>query len=504
VKWIEGRRENIAATIHGRDQINYVELALKNDGTILGMRLKSVADIGAYYQLLTAIIPQMTGLLAPGAYRVPTLKFELNGVFTNKMSTDAYRGAGRPEATYLIERIMDSAARRLKMDPVELRRRNFPKPEEFPFQTSGGVFYDSANYEGALDKALAIADYPALRETQAEMRKAGKLVGIGVSSYVEICAMGPSTAMPSGGWESGTVRIEPTGKVTVLTGISPHGQSQETTFAQIVADEFGIPMDDIVIIHGDTARIPNGIGTFGSRGTAVGGTAMYLAVQDLKQKMSRIAAHLMKSSTPDEIVFENGKLTLRGTGNALDFSAVVLAAYAARKLPPNTEPGLEVTRFFEPSNFTFPFGTHICVVEIDSDTGEPRLTKYVAVDDCGNVINPLVVDGQVHGGIAQGVGQALYEEVVYDENGQLLTGSLMDYALPRAHDLPNLELGRTVTPSPVNPLGVKGVGEAGTIGSTPAVVNAVVDALSEFGITHLDMPLRPEKIWKVLKGRKAS
>jgi carbon-monoxide dehydrogenase large subunit len=503
VKWIESRRENLASTIHGRDQINYVELALKKDGTILGMNLRVLADLGAYYQIFTAIIPTLTGMLAPGAYNVPALKYELVGVFTNKMATDAYRGAGRPEATYLIERIMDIAAQKLGMDPAEIRRKNFPPPGEFPYKTSGGVVYDSANYGAALDRALEMADYKGLREKQAELRKQGKYMGIGLSSYVEICAMGPSSALPTGGWESSTVRIEPTGKVTVLTGASPHGQGQETTFAQIVADEFGISMDDVVVLHGDTARIPYGIGTFGSRATAVGGTAIVLAVRDLKEKMKKFAA-LMLETESDNIHFEGGKLAAQGAGSrSVTFMDVVGAAYSAKRLPAGTEPGLEATRFFEPSNFTFPFGTHVCVVEIDGDTGEPKITKYVGVDDCGNVINPMLVEGQVHGGIVQGVAQALYEEVVYDENGQLLTGTLMDYPVPRAHDFPEFELDRTVTPSPVNPLGVKGVGEAGTIGSTPAVVNAVIDALSPFGVTHIDMPLRPEKIWKVLKSKEA-
>src|SRR5438034_3410652 len=504
VKWIESRRENIAATIHGRDQIDDVELALKKDGTILGMRVKSIADLGAYFQLLTPIIPTLTGLLAPGAYKVPALKFDQVGVLHNKMATDAYRGAGRPEATYLIERIMDVAAQKLKMDPAEIRRKNFPQPSEFPFKTSGGVIYDSANYEAALDLALERADYKGMRRKQAELRNQGRYMGIGLSSYVEICSAGPSHAVGGGGWEAGTVRIERTGKVSVLTGVSPHGQGQETSFAQIVADGFGIEPDDVVTIHGDTGRVPSGIGTFGSRGTSVGGTAVYLAVQDLKEKMKKIAAHLLEA-TPDKIEFGIGKLLAKGdSGRSINFKDVVTVAYNAVKLPRGMEPGLEATRFFEPSNFTFPFGTHVCVVEIDEETGEPRITKYVAVDDCGNVINPLLVEGQIHGGLVQGIGQALHEEVVYDENGQLLTGSLMDYAIPRPHDFPEFELDRTVTPSPVNPLGLKGVGEAGTIGSTPAVVNAVVDALAPFGITHIDMPVRSEKIWRILKGRKAS
>ena len=504
VKWIESRRENMAATIHGRDQIDDVELALKKDGAILGMRVKAIADLGAFYSLFTPMIPTLTGLLAPGCYKVPALKFNQVGVLTNKMATDAYRGAGRPEATFLIERIMDIAAQKLQMDPAEIRRKNFPKPDEFPFQTSGGVVYDSANYEAALNLALERADYKGLRRKQAELRKQGRYMGIGLSSYVEICAMGPSAAMPGGGWETGSVRIERTGNVTVLTGASPHGQGQETTFAQIVADEFGIEPDDVVTIHGDTARIPSGIGTFGSRGTAVGGTAMYLAVQDLKEKMKKIAAHLLKT-TPENVEFGFGKLVVKDDpARSMSFNEVVDVAYNAVKLPPGLEPGLDATRFFEPSNFTFPFGTHVCVVEIDGETGEPKIVKYVAVDDCGNIINPLLVQGQIHGGLVQGIGQALHEEVVYDENGQLLTGSFMDYAVPRAHDFPEFELDHTVTPSPVNPLGVKGVGEAGTIGSTPAVVNAIVDALSPFGISNIDMPVRSEKVWKVLRGRKAS
>ena len=504
VKWIEGRRENIAATIHGRDQIDDVELALKKDGTILGMRVKAIADLGAFLSFFTPMIPTLTGLLAPGCYKVPALKFDQVGVLTNKMATDAYRGAGRPEATYLIERIMDVAAQKLKIDPAEIRRKNFPQPSEFPFKTSGGVIYDSANYEAALDRALEKADYKGLRRKQGQLRKQGKYMGIGLSSYVEICSAGPSHAVGGGGWEAGTVRVERTGKVSVLTGVSPHGQGQETSFAQIVADEFGIEPDDVVTIHGDTGRVPSGIGTFGSRGTSVGGTAVYLAVQDLKEKMKKIAAHLLES-TPDKIEFGIGKLLVKGnSGRSINFNDVVTVAYNAVRLPPGTEPGLEATRFFEPSNFTFPFGTHVCVVEIDEETGEPKITKYVAVDDCGNVINPLLVEGQIHGGLVQGIGQALHEEVVYDENGQLLTGSLMDYAIPRAHDFPEFELDRTVTPSPVNPLGLKGVGEAGTIGSTPAVVNAIVDALAPFGITHIDMPVRSEKVWRILKGRKAS
>ncbi|MGI9103551.1 MAG: xanthine dehydrogenase family protein molybdopterin-binding subunit [Terriglobales bacterium] len=498
VKWIEGRRENIAATIHGRDQINDVELALKRDGTILAMRTRVHADLGAYHQLLTPIIATLTGLMSTGCYKVPAIEFEILGVFTNKMSTDAYRGAGRPEATYLIERIMDVAARELDMDAAEIRRRNFPKPTDFPFPVATGVVYDSGNYQRSLKKALELSGYDKLRARQKAGWKQGRYFGIGLSTYVEICAMGPSAAMPAGGWESGTVRIEPTGKITALTGASPHGQGQETTFAQMIADMLGITPDDVNVVHGDTAVVPYGIGTFGSRGTAVGGTALYVATEKLKKKMAAIAAHLL-GGKPEQMVFGNGRIGPKGSKKTLAFGEVVGAAYAAKSLPAGVEPGLEATHFFEPSNFTFPFGAHVIACEVDIETGEIKFEKYVAVDDCGNVINPMLVEGQVHGGIVQGMAQALYEEVIYNSDGQLMTGTLMDYALPRAPDIPELTLERTCTPSPVNPMGVKGVGEAGTIGCTPAVVNAVCDALAPLGIHHIDMPLKPEKIWRAVQ-----
>ena len=498
VKWAETRRENMAATIHGRDQINYVELALKRDGSILGLRALILADLGAYHQLLTPIIPTLTALLITGCYKIPAVEIEVVGVFTNKMSTDADRGAGRPEATYIIERMVDVAARELKMDPVDIRRKNFPKASQFPFNTSTGIIYDSGNYQETLKRALRMAGYEKLRARQRAGWKQGKYYGIGLSTYVEICAMGPSSAMPAGGWESGTVRVEPTGKVTVLTGASPHGQGQETSFAQIVADELGLEPADVNVVHGDTAVVPYGIGTFGSRATAVGGTAMYFAVQKVKQKMSTLAAHLM-GVKPSQLVFANGRVSAKGGKKSLAFGEVVGAAYVAKNLPPGFEPGLEGTHFFEPSNFTFPFGAHVCSVEVDAETGEVKVDKYVAVDDCGNVINPLLVEGQIHGGIVQAIGQALYEEVIYNEDGQLVTGTLMDYAVPRAAQLPRFELARTVTPSPVNPMGVKGVGEAGTIGCTPCIVNAVCDALSPLGIQNLDMPLKPERVWRAMQ-----
>jgi len=526
VKWIETRRENIQATIHGRGQVGYIEIGFKNDGTITGLRYNVFADLGAYHQLLTPAIPTLTGLMLSGAYKIPAIQINITACFTNKMATDAYRGAGRPEATYVVERAMDLVAAELGIDAAEVRRRNFPAANEFPFHTATGLDYDSGNYEAALDKAQQIIGYAKLREEQKKARDEGRLIGIGVSTYVEICALGPSAAMPAGGWESATVRIEPTGKVTVLTGASPHGQGQETSFAQIAADELGVDLKDVTVIHGDTGIVQYGIGTFGSRATAVGGTAVLIAIQKLKEKAQKIAAHMLQADA-SRLSFEGGRYSLPAASAAavgssdpvvpvgeapagalpepetegrtsLTIQEIALAAHIAKDIPPDTEPGLSATYFFEPKNFTFPFGTHIAVVEVDRDTGDIKFQRYVAVDDCGKVINPLLVDGQVHGGIVQSIGQALYEEVVYDEQGQLVTGTLMDYALPRASHIPNFELDRTETPSPVNPLGVKGVGEAGTIGATPAIVGAVVDALAPFGVKHLDMPIRPESVWKII------
>jgi carbon-monoxide dehydrogenase large subunit len=499
VKWIEERRENIRATIHGRGQVGTVDVAVKKDGTILGLQYKVIADIGAYHQLYTPAIPPFTGLMLPGCYKVPAINVEVTGVFTNKMSTDAYRGAGRPEAAYVIERIMDRVAQELKIDPVKVRRKNFPKPSDFPFKTATGLSYDSGNYQAALAKGLKLAGYEKLRREQKRLRKKGIYRGIGLATYVEICAIGPK-----GGWEYGSVHIEPTGKVTVSTGASPHGQGQETSFAQIVADELGVTLDDVSVLHGDTSIVPRGIGTFGSRATAVGGTAIYQAAERVKEKAREIAAHLLEVN-PDDLVFSNGNFSVKGVPKKrLTIQKIAQEAYTTESLPKKMEPGLSAESVFEPSNFTFPFGTHICLVEVDPKSGSIQVKRYVAVDDCGKVINPLLVDGQIHGGIAQGLGQALLEEVVYDDNGQLLTASLMDYALPRAEDFPRLELARTETPTPVNPLGVKGVGEAGTIGSIPAFVNAVVDALAPFGVSHIDMPLTPEKIWRACRSKAAS
>ena len=500
VKWVESRRENFQCTIQGRGHVDYYELAAKRDGTMLGLKLKLIQDLGAYHQLLTAAIPTLSVLMMPGLYRFKNISADIIGAFTNAVPTDAYRGAGRPEATHGIERMVDILAAELKMDPVEIRLKNFVRNDEFPFPTATGLAYDSGNYAEPLHRALQAVNYETLRREQAEARAAGRLMGIGISTYGEICAMGPSAALPAGGWESATVKIEPTGKVTVMTGASPHGQGEETTFAQIVADELGVDIDDVLVIHGDTAVVQYGIGTFGSRGTAVGGAALFEALQELKAKLKKFGAMLLES---ENVRLAGGSCVEETSGKSVSFGEMAVAAYHAKKLPPKTEPGLVATHFWEPPNFTFPFGCHIVVTEVDRETGEIEIRRYVAVDDCGKIINPLIVDGQVHGGVAQGLGQALWEHAIYDEDGQLVTGELTDYAIPRAHTMPWIESSHTETPSPVNPLGVKGVGEAGTIGCSPAVVNSVVDALSPLGIRHIDMPLTPEKIWKLLQGARA-
>ncbi len=495
VKWIESRRENYLCTIHGRGHVDYLELAAKKDGTITGMKLKLIQDLGAYHQLLTPAIPTLSVLMMPGLYRFRNIQADIVGVFTNCVPTDAYRGAGRPEATHAIERMVDILAAELKMDPAEIRLKNFIQPDEFPFATATGLTYDSGDYALPLRKALEVSNYAELRKQQGAARAEGRIMGIGLSTYGEICAFGPSPATPAGGWESATVKIDPSGKVTVLTGASPHGQGEETTFAQIAADELGVGIDDVIVLHGDTAIVQYGIGTFGSRGTAVGGPALYYALQELKAKVKKFGSLLLES---DDVTFEGGVCICNKTGKTVTLAEMSGAAHRAMKLPPNTEPGMQATYFWEPPNFTFPFGAHVAVTEIDRDTGKIDVTRYVAVDDCGRIINPLIVDGQVHGGVAQGLGQALYEQAVYDDNGQLLSGELTDYAIPKATMMPWIESHHTETPSPVNPLGVKGVGEAGTIGCSPALVNSVVDALSGLGVRHLDMPLTPEKIWNVI------
>jgi carbon-monoxide dehydrogenase large subunit len=505
VKWIEERRENYVATTHGRDHVQYVEVAAKRDGTIIGLRVKCIANMGAYLSTFAPGIPTILfGLMLSGNYRIPNISCEVTGVHTNTTLVDAYRGAGRPEATYLVERAVDLTARELGMDPAEIRRRNFVPANAFPHTTATGVTYDSGNYQPTLDKALEIAGYQQLRQEQVRARAEGKYLGIGVTTYVEICGMAPSQVLGAvgagaGGWESATVRVHPTGKVTVYSGASSHGQGHETAFAQIVGDGLGVPFEDVEVVHGDTAQVQFGIGTFGSRSAAVGGMAAVMSVNKIEEKAKKIAAFLLEAAEAD-LVFEGGQFFVKGTpGRGITIQQVALAAYVPHKYPTGLEPGLEATSFYDPSNFTWPFGTHVAVVEIDPETGVIKLRRYIAVDDCGRVINPLLVDGQIHGGLAQGIAQALYEEAVYDENGQLVSGSLMDYAVPKADDLVNFELDRTETPSPVNALGVKGVGEAGTIASSATIVNAVVDALAALGVKHLDMPLKPERVWQAIQ-----
>jgi carbon-monoxide dehydrogenase large subunit len=503
VKWVEERSENFVAMTHGRDIIAYVELAATRDGRVLGLRMRLIADIGAYNMLLTAAIPTLTMTMASATYDIPAVRTTLTEVFTNKTPTDAYRGAGRPEATYFVERAMDMLARELKMDPADVRRRNFIQPNRFPFTTQTGAVYDSGNYDAALDRALEAADWTQLTAERDAARANGRLVGLGLSMYVEVCGFGPSSSMATGGWEHAQVTVERDGRISAMTGASPHGQGNETTFAQMLADQFGVPIEHITIHHGDTAVVKQGIGTFGSRSQAVGGTALHLAGAKVKAKMAKFAADLLEAHE-DDLVFESGTITVRGApASAKKFADVAAFAYVPVPLPEGLEPGLSEEAFFEPTNMTYPFGCHIAMLEIDRETGEPTLLKFVAVDDAGNLINPLIVEGQIHGGLAQGIGQALIEEAVYDASGQPLTGSFLDYALPRATDFPRFELHNTVTPTPVNPFGAKGVGEAGTLGSTPAVVSAAVDALSPFGVTHVDMMLRPEKLWRIIHGARA-
>jgi len=498
VKWIESRRENAATTIHGRDQIGDYEIAVKKDGTLLAIKSRTLADLGSYLQMGTPAIPTLTGLMLPGCYKLRGVDIKVTGVHTHKMATDAYRGAGRPEATFTIERIMDIVAAELELDPIEVRVHNYVKSTEFPFKSVGGVTYDSGDYAGTLKKAMTLAGWEKLHKDRDAARRDGKLCGVGLSTYVEICSFGPSSMMSAGGWEWGSVRVEMSGQATVITGATPHGQGQETSFAQIAADRLGIDMADVTVLRGDTSVAPYGRDTYGSRATAIGGTAILMCADKIIAKAKILAAHLLKS-TPKQLEFKGGRFFVRGkTAKALTWKELASEAYNARHLPKGFEPGLEASSFFEPPNCTFPFGTHIAAVEIDRDTGEVQITKYVAVDDCGNRINPLLVEGKIQGGIAHSIGQALTERTVYGEDGQLVTGEFMDYALPRASDIPAYVMGMTVTPSPSNPMGVKGVGEAGTIGAAPAIANAVVDALSTLGVRHLDMPFTPERVWRAI------
>jgi carbon-monoxide dehydrogenase large subunit len=502
-KWMETRSESMTATIHGRGQTHEAELAVAKDGTLLGLRVTGVADIGAQIEAFTAGPPLLCGRLITGAYRIPAAAYTVRAVFTNKTPTAPYRGAGRPEGSYIIERMMDLAATELEMDPVDIRKKNFIRPEEFPYKVPSGLTFDSGRYAMTLEKALGIFDYPKCREEQAKLRKDGRYLGIGVSTFVETASTGPSKMLPISGYEYGAVRVEPSGRVTVLTGTSPHGQGGETTFAQIVADELGVTPEDVTVLHGDTAVVPAGFGTGGSRGASIGGAAIYLATRSVREKGRRIAAHLLEAASED-IVFEAGKFHVKGLPDrAVTLKQVAQTAHRAANLPPGVEPGLDASHIFDPPDFTIPYGVYIAVVEVIPETGAVKLLRFVGVDDVGTVINPMLLKGQLHGGIAQGIAQALWEEVVYDESGQLLSGSLMDYAVPKCDDLLMFELDHTVTPTPHNPLGAKGVGEAGCVGAPQAVVNAVMDALAPFGIKSLDMPLRPEKIWRAIQEAKA-
>ena len=510
VKWAEDRSENYKSTIHGRDHVEYVELCGTRDGRITGLRTRVYAGLGAYASTAGPGIPTILhGLVYPGPYTIPNVHGTVYGVYTAGTPVDAYRGAGRPEAAYLLERLVDIFARRIGMDPVEVRRKNFIPADRFPYNTATGLIYDSGNYAPALDKAVRIADYAGFRRQQEEARRQGRWLGIGVVSYLEICGLGPSQvagAVGFGGglYDSAIVRVYPTGVVRVYIGASPHGQGEETTFAQIVAEEFGYPVENIEIVHGDTETTPQGWGTYGSRTTAVCGSAVKVAAQRVKEKAKKIAAHLMEANEQD-IEWKDGRFSVRGSPDqGKGMAEVALMANVAWNMPEGVEPGLEATAFFDPTNFVYPFGSHVCTVEVDAETGEVKVLRYVAVDDCGPHINPMIVQGQIHGGVVQGLGEALQEICIYDDSGQLATGTMMDYAVPKATQMPRIETDNTVTPSPVNPLGVKGCGEAGTIASAACLVNAVCDALAPLGIRHIDKPLTPARVWSAMQAARQS
>jgi len=509
VRWTEDRRENFVATIHGRDQIIDAEMSATRDGKMTGLKVTNYANMGAHFSTAAPGVPTwLFALIVPGCYTIENYACDVIGAFTNTTATDAYRGAGRPEAAFLIERMTDLLALELNMDPVEVRRKNFIPASAFPYTSAGALTYDSGDYDKTLDLALKMVDYPSFRQQQAEARKQGKHLGIGFSTYVEVCGLAPSKAAGAMGfqgglWEPATVRVLATGKVVVLTGTNPHGQGEETTFAQLVSEELGVPVEDIDVIHGDTGAISMGWGTYGSRTTAVGGTAVIKATHKVVEKAKRLAAHLLEANVED-ITHDHGRYYVAGSpAKVKTIQDIALMANLAWDLPEGMAPGLEENHFHDPTNFTYPFGAHICIVEVDEETGETKILRYVAVDDVGRVINPMIVDGQVHGGVAQGIGQALYEHGIYDENGALITGSMLDYAVPNATQIPTIETARTETPCPHNVTGVKGVGETGTIASSQAVVNAVCDALSPLGIKHIDMPLTPEKVWRTIQAARA-
>ncbi|HLI42899.1 MAG TPA: xanthine dehydrogenase family protein molybdopterin-binding subunit [Acidimicrobiales bacterium] len=511
VRWIETRSEATQATIQGRGQIQEIELAADRDGRVTAVRVRLLADMGAYLQLVTPGIPLLGAFLYGGVYDIGAYSFSCTSVFTNMTPTDAYRGAGRPEATYAIERAMELLAREVGVDSAEIRRRNYIAAEKFPYTSSSGLVYDSGAYEPALERALELAGVPALREEQARRRSAGDRVqiGIGISSYMEMCGLAPSRVLASlnysaGGWEAATVRLLPTGKVQVVTGTSPHGQGHETSWSMIAADRLGVSPDDVEVLHSDTAIAPYGLDTYGSRSLPVGGVAVAIATDRVIDKARLIAAHQLEIA-PEDLEFKEGTFRARGTPErAMPLGAVAFEAFTAHNLPDGLEPNLEASAHFDPPNFTFPFGTHVCVVEVDTETGAVVLRSYAAVDDCGHQVNPLIVEGQVHGGIAQGVAQALFEEAVYDDEGNLRTSTFVDYLVPAASELPSFATDSTVTPSPTNLLGVKGIGEAGTIGSAPCVINAICDALSGFGIDDIAMPATPERVWRAIEEARTS
>jgi carbon-monoxide dehydrogenase large subunit len=502
VKWTETRSENYQATTHGRDQIQDVELAARSDGTILGLRATVWAGMGAYLSTAAPGIPTILhGLMLSGVYNLPAVKEDVHGVYTNGTPVEAYRGAGRPEATFMIERMMDVLAARLKMDPVDVRLKNMIPAFDNGHTVITGLTYDSGNYPAGLRKVLDHVNYQDLRREQNEARRNGRYLGIGVASYVEICGLGPSQiagaiGFQGGLWESAIVRVHPTGKVHVYIGASPHGQGEETTFAQLVAHEIGVGADDVKVVHGDTETTPMGWGTYGSRTTAVGGAALILASRKIKEKAKLLAAHMLEAAVED-MDYADGRYFVKGSPDkAKTIQEIALMAHLSWNMPKDVESGLEASMFYDPPNFTYPFGSHVAVVEVDPETGRIDLKRYVALDDCGPQINPVIVEGQVHGGVVQGLGQALWEEAVYDENAQLVTGSMLDYALPRADMLCDIEVISTVTPSPHHPLGLKGVGEAGTIASTVCVYNAVLDALAPLGVQTLQMPMTAERVWR--------
>jgi aerobic carbon-monoxide dehydrogenase large subunit len=511
VKWIEGRQENYLATIHGRGVLHDCTLAGTEDGTILGMRFEELCDMGAYFQLLTPGIPELGGWVYMGPYDTKAYWYEFRGIMTNATPTDAYRGAGRPEATFVIERLVDDYARRIGMDPAEVRRKNFLPPSDEAFPSIMGLQIDSANYEPTFDRALELADYDALRKEQQVRRDAGdvKQLGIGLSSYIEMCGLAPSEILGAlryvaGGWDAAEIECRPDGKVVVRTGTSPHGQGHETSWSQVVADGLGVTPDDVEVLHGDTSVSRLGMDTYGSRSASVGAEAVARAVAKVRDKARTIAAHELEVAE-DDLDWTDGAFQVKGAPDkARTIPELAASAWHAHALPDGMEPMLEGTAVFDPPNFTWPGGTHVCVVEVDTETGRTEIVKYVAVDDCGNVINPMIVDGQVHGGVAQGIAEALYEEARYDESGNLMSSSMTQYLVPTAVEIPSPVLDRTVTPSTTNSLGVKGIGEAGTIASPPAVVNAVIDAVAHLGVTHIAKPASPERVWRAIQDAKAS